>query len=372
MELQLNWSPAIAMQVNVTAGVYGEAGCCKTTFFEIMADTMNRFYQPYALTSRLMEDLAGGLCMKRVKIGDEEHDVMVHVLEVENLRGRLIPSITLLDEISDAPHPSQSAAQEWIRKPGVNNWMCAAWNPPEYSTAGTDLPGPVINRMMVTEWDVMTTNWLEGLQSDNGTTDDVPFPEPVIPVVPDNWRLFRPKWSHLLYDFLRKNIDLTQAQPKDPDMQCKPWPSHRSWHNMVKCLAGAEAVGANQTTRMKLISGCVGEGAGRDFDTYLKELSLPDPEQFLRLPHLVREAMPTRGDLVIHVVKGVVAAVENNKTPERWEALCDVLQYGYEQNKEVFAAAIGKAWNIKPNDYDARPREGAFAEVAALQIGGTQ
>jgi hypothetical protein len=217
----------------------------------------------------------------------------------------------------------------------------------------------MVNRLCVVPWetpvDAIREGWRNGLA----------FPDPDVPTVPDNWREYLPKWGVLVDEFIQRFPDRLEAYPKDPAKAAEPYPTPRSWTNVVKLLAGAESVSADKTVRRLLVHGCVGDGAGAEFMTFLETQALPNPEYILADPDILQ--LPRRGDLAVAIVKSVLARVESDATVDRWERCCDVFERTFTQNREVAMAGYGRLWKLKPAGYTPAKRDGVFAEMDRLR-----
>ena len=122
----------------------------------------------------------------------------------------------------------------------------------------------------------------------------------------------------LVAAFLRVRPALACAPPTDPATAGRGWPSPRTWEMTARLWAAADAAGAGGETRSALVRGCVGDGAGVEFLTWLAEMDLPDPEAVLADP--ASFALPERGDRAYAALAAVAAAVAADLTPERWAA----------------------------------------------------
>lgn len=356
-----NWAPLIAGQVGVVPLSLGIPGVAKTAFFEALAVAANRRFVPYMLDQSLPEDLKGYPVVQDIDAGGKSVRAMVHVLEEARLRAEIEPSVVLLDELTCAGHSIQAAALQWVNNPAKACWMFAAANPPDKAAAGVDLTPPMVNRLCVIPWetpaDAIRAGWRNGLD----------FPMPEVPIVPDNWRDYLPKWGCLVDDFIQRFPDRLEAYPRDSAKASQPYPTPRSWTNTIKLLAAAESVGADKSVRRLLVNGCVGDGAGAELLTFLDTVDLPDPETVLAEPRSLR--LPRRGDLAVAIIRSILARVEANNSADRWERLCDVFEQTYRQNKEVAMAGYGKLWKVKPAAYSPPKRNGEFAEMDRLRGG---
>ena len=113
-----------------------------------------------------------------------------------------------------------------------------------------------------------------------------------------------------------------------------------------KLLAAAEAIEASSEAKRNLVIGCVGDGAGIEFLTWLQELDLPDPEAALRDPE--GAVFPERGDRLYAALSAVAGAVASDPTPERWLAGWRVLVKTTAQAPDVGAMAARVLAQIRP------------------------
>jgi len=358
---QTNWAPLIAGQVGVVPLSLGIPGVAKTASFEALASAIQRRFIPYMLDQSLPEDLKGYPIVQEIESDGKSVKAMVHLPEEARLRAEREPSVVLLDELTCAGHSIQAAALQWVNNPSPTCWMFAAANPPDKAAAGVDLTPRMVNRLCVVPWetplDAIREGWRNCLR----------FPDPEVPIVPGNWRDYRPKWGVLVDEFIQRFPDRLEAYPKDPAKAAEPYPTPRSWTNVIKLLAAAESVTAGKHVRRLLVNGCVGDGAGAEFVTFLETQALPDPEDVLADPQLLQ--LPRRGDLAVAIVRSILARVETDNSVPRWERCCDVFEMTYRQNKEVAMAGYGKLWKLKPDLYDPPKRNGVFAEMDALRNG---
>jgi hypothetical protein len=309
----------------------------------------------------LPEDLGGYPVVKQIEHNGQTLDVMRRVHDEKFVRARLEPSVMLIDELTNVGHAQQAAALQLMAEGIDGCWIFAAANPPEQAAAGVELTPPMVNRLCILQWeidrDAIRHGWRNGLK----------FPQPTVPVLPDNWLDFTAKWGNLMCEFESHFADLLDAYPKDPAMASQPFPSPRSWTNVVKLLAAAESVGADDTIQAQLVYGCVGQAAGKQFIEWLSQQNLPNPEDLLANPASLR--LPLRGDMAVAIVASVLNRVQQNNTPDRWEAGRDVLGVAFEQSQEIAIAAHGKLWKCKPADYLPKDRNGVFRQMNQLVMG---
>lgn len=367
MKSQQNWAAAICAQVGPVPLIEGMPGVAKTAFFRSLARAARRRFMQIILRQRMPEDASG------IPVPTDFTDMVPgqtirgvqHLLGEDMLRAIHEPTLILLDEINHASHDTLGSYQEWINSPPPDCWMAACQNPIEQSTNGVELSPPAINRMCKLEWEIPRDAIREGWKS--GFLD---YPEPTIPIVPaDYLEQYGANHGELLCEFETRFPALfgASAYPKDAANASQPWPSYRSWTNVGKLLAACDAVWANKATRAHCVIGCVGEGAGNQFLQWASLKDLPDPEELLARPDQLK--LPNRFDLVRTILGSVISAVEENKTPDRWERLFDLIEVAFTQQPETSLASEGKVWKIKPEGHTPKLRNGVAAEMRKARLG---
>ena len=103
--------------------------------------------------------------------------------------------------------------------------------------------------------------------------------------------------------------------PKDAASRGRAFPTPRTWDYATRLVAYAEAVGAKTDVARLLVQGCVGDLVAHEFLTYAKSQDLPDPEDVLANGF---DFASVRADRVYVVLQSILAAVQRDKTPERW------------------------------------------------------
>jgi len=360
MQKQVNWAPLIAGQAGVVPLSLGIPGVAKTAFFEALAEATGRRFVPYMLDQVLPEDLRGFPTLREVEIAGQRRSAMVCFPDADRLRAELEDTVVLLDELTCAPQHTQAAALQWINEPSRRSWMFAAANPPEQAAAGVALAPPMVNRLCVVDWETpiaaIREGWRNGLE----------FPQPVVPRLPAGWLGHAAKWGCLLDEYIGKFPDALEQYPSQKARASNPFPTPRSWTNVIRLLSAAESVDANKHVRNILIEGCVGSAAGMQFRAFLDESNLPGPEEILADPRGF--TMPRRGDLAIALVRSVRAAVEADCTDERWYKLCEVWDHVWSQSKEIGMATYGRVTKIMPVGCTP-PRYGGWGEMVAVRSG---
>ncbi len=123
----------------------------------------------------------------------------------------------------------------------------------------------------------------------------------------------------------------------------------------------ATAIEASIETRRNLVIGCVGDGAGLEFLTWVQELDLPDPEVALMDPDSVD--FPERGDRLYAALSAVAGAVASDPTPDRWLAGWRVLEKAAQQSPDIGAIAARVLAQIRPDGVSAPPEASIFLPV---------
>lgn len=364
---QTNWAYWIAGQTGVIPLALGMPGVAKTESTRALSVAAGRRFLAVMLDQILPEDLGGYPVVKELEhnglYGVEKIEVMRRVHDEKFVMARLEPSIILVDELTNTGHSTQAAALQLMAEGIKGCWIFAAANPPEQAAAGVELTPPMVNRLCVLKWeidrDAIKDGWRNGLS----------FPSPSVPLLPPHWMDYAPKWGALMCEFESHFPDLLDAYPKDPAKASQPFPSPRSWTNVIKLLAAADSVDANDEVRSALVYGCVGTAAGTQFLTWLSQQDLPNPEDILADPSSLR--LPLRGDLAVAIMSSVLARVAANNTPDRWERGRDVLGVAFGQSQEIAVAAHGRLWKAKPMSYLPQDRNGVFSKMNQLLMGAS-
>ncbi|TMR12112.1 AAA family ATPase, partial [Nonomuraea turkmeniaca] len=210
--------------------------------------------------------------------------------------------ILFLDELTTAPPAVQAAMLRVVLERAVGDLVLpapvrivAAANPPEQAADGWDLSAPLANRLIHLDWKVSAASVAEGF------TGGFPVPDPARWSAPSEAAVARAR--ALVGAFLRVRPELVLAVPDGPG---RAWPSPRTWDLAATALACASARPATTGTqgtpasaagtrmppdpagvervRAELVVGAVGEAAGFELLSWLRDLDLPDPETLLADP----------------------------------------------------------------------------------------
>ena len=268
--------------------------------------------------------------------------------------------VLFLDEISTAPPAVQAALLRVVLERVVGDLalpdkiaIVAAANPPGQAADGWDLSAPLANRFCHLDWEVDPTSVATGLVAG--------FRSPDVPTLPDGWENQVSLTAALVGGFLGVRRSLVIAPPNERALAGRAWPSPRTWEMVSRLLAAAQAVDASMEAKRNLVIGCVGNGAGLEFLTWLEELDLPDPESALRNPESVE--FPDRGDRLYAALSALAGAVAANPTPERWIAGWRVLERAAGNAPDVGAMAARILAQVRPDGMSAPPEASIFVPI---------
>ena len=265
--------------------------------------------------------------------------------------------LLFLDEISTAPPAVQAALLRVVLERVVGDLrlpddiaVVAAANPPDQAADGWDLSAPLANRFCHLQWTVDAASIAEGLAAG--------FPSPKLPTLPAEWRGQSGRARAEVAAFLSIRSNLVSVPPTDRATAGRAWPSPRSWEMAAELLGAARAADAGNAVIAQLVSGCVGEGVGIEFLSWLQELDLPDPETVLGDP--ASFVLPERGDRAYAVLTSIAGAVAGNSTPERWAAGWRIMGTAGETAPDVAAMAARILARCRPENAAAPPEAAAF------------
>ena len=273
--------------------------------------------------------------------------------------------VLFLDEISTAPPAVQAALLRVVLERVVGDLklpddiaIVAAANPPDQAADGWDLSAPLANRFCHLDWQVDTSALTSGLVAG--------FPVPVVPEVGRDWTSQIPLAASQVGGFLSVRQSFAIQPPTDRSLAGRAWPSPRTWEMVCKLIAAADSVQASPEAKRNLIIGCLGEGVGLEFLTWLQESDLPDPEAALRDPKSV--VFPDRGDRLFAALSAVAAVIAADPTAERWLAGWKVLSHAASEAPDIGAMAAKVLAQVRPEGVSAPPEAAIFMPI--LQAAG--
>lgn len=255
------------------------------------------------------------------------------------------------DEISTAPPATQAA----LLRPILEGWVgdvklpdgvrtVAAANPADIAAGGWDLAAPLANRFLHLNWTLEADVIRDGFSTGWG---EVELPQPDPEKVD---ALFR-EAKILVGAFIGARPELATRLPDSSDEAGRAWPSPRSWEQVAKLYAFANACDprlVNSNVVQMLVTGSVGVAAAGEFIAYVAQMDLPDPEDLLNDPESFR-APSDRGNKMYAICASVYSAVANNLTPERWINCGTILAKIADGGGADIAFSTGQKWTgIRP------------------------
>ena len=247
--------------------------------------------------------------------------------------------ICFIDEISTAPPAVQAALLRVLLEAVVGDLeldrdrvsFLAAANPPEQAAGGWDFSPPLANRLCHLQWELKTEEWTDGML--NG------WPVPSIPKLPKTWEKGIPQARALVASFIKARPNMLLAVPDNEDETGKAWPSPRTWDMAARASAAADSIGSAEA-KNALTIGCVGEGTGLEYLSWVRDMDLPDPEVLLADPKKFdAEKLSQRGDRLFAVLTAVAIAFSQDATKKRFGAALEIIIRAGDHKPDIAASA---------------------------------
>lgn len=346
---EINWAGLIMGQIGVAACFEGDPGTAKTASIEALALATGRLFFSYELSRTQPEDLQGFPVVDELKFGKQTYKFMRFVPDERLLHGDLEPSIILLDEVTNVGPSKQAPALNLVQRGLKNAWMYMACNPPATAADGHPLTCPFINRIWKGEWQP------DHEAHDYGLRNQYRYPSPDIPIVPANYLDYQAKWGALATDFLRLNPAERNNCPTKKIEQQHPWPSMRSWENVTRGLAAADAVGASEHVRDQIVEGLIGIRVAAAFKNHIISLKLPKPEEIFDRCETYK--FPGRYDVLVAIITSLVNYMRYIPDTNLFDKAMKLFYTLHKQNPEMaalFAAGIRLAYPEQAKKRDAQ------------------
>lgn len=271
--------------------------------------------------------------------------------------------LVFFDEVNTATPATQNALMRVVLEGRVGELdlgdgvrFVAAANPPAQNSGAWDLSAPLANRFAHLDWPVVLEEWKTGYLGG--------WPR-LAPLDADPSRIDEADAARarvVQAAFLTSRPALLCAVPETDSMASRGWPSPRSWERLARCLARAEAAGADEAVRMLIAASLVGEGTGAEYMAYLRNLDLPDPKRLLDDPGSIAEL--ERSDQQFVALEAVLAAVAAD--PKRWrDGFTVCIAAAGLGAPDVAAAVATRLVEIKPATTRLPPGYEVFAEILA-------
>lgn len=259
--------------------------------------------------------------------------------------------LLFLDELSTAPPAVQAALLRLVLErrigalqlpPGVR--IVAAANPRSSAADGWELSPPLANRFVHLQWVHDHEVVVRGL---GGTWPRATLPSLDRAALPEAVAFAR----RAVCGLLAARPKLVHQLPSSEARRGGAWPSPRSWDMALRLIAFATAAGSSRDVLSLLVRGTVGDGPGLELLASIDRMDLPDPEDLLADP--AAAVLPERGDLRQAVLDGVVAAVRNRATRERWDAAWALLVRAMETGApDVVVVPATTLASLRRDDWD--------------------
>lgn len=290
----------IAVQARIPVFLWGMPGTGKTKNTEAFSRILDERLWVVILSIREPSDQGGLPVIRPEGVTMEPPRWAKELVQAKH-------GIVFFDEFNTAPPTTQSSALRVIyggwagdEKLPEDTSFIAAGNPPETSTGAYDLTSAIANRWVHFNWKPEPAAWCDGMVAG--------WPDPHVTRLPRNWQDMIATKRGIFASFIRIRPDLLDAMPEDPAAQGRAWPSRRTWDMSAILTAAAAAAGhpeKSEVTR-KLISGCVGDSAAREFTNWYVKLDLRNPEEYLANPQ--DTPLPRRQDQVMATLDAIASA----------------------------------------------------------------
>lgn len=341
----------------------GGTGVGKSSSLEALCAALERTFVPLLGATHLPEDFSG--------YPTPDHKAgIVRMLPTE-LWEKTKPgkALVLIDEVTNVPSATQAGLLSVLTERRIGGYqmpattlMVGAMNPPELCPNAVPLAPAMRSRFVHFAWEIDYDQWFAGLRKGGE------WSAPAFPVVPQTWTDFLPQFGSLIEAFLRSAPDAREKLPKDDETMS--FPNLRTWTYLMRCFAAAASCGYEQKDPIfrPLALGCVGEEVGGEFLRYWHRLDLLNPEAYLAGE--AEYEYENRPDANICLLTGIVKALRDNTTKERWLRAAEAFIAIGEHEIESFLMQFKSFWNpvskggVRPEGW--QPPKDVLAKLMAL------
>jgi len=342
------------MDVGSVAYILGPPGCGKTAAISALAKKRGGFFAAIVGSISDPTDISGFPVVTQAEHSDSAgrktpslkfapRDLLVRL----NDEG----GVLFLDELTSCPPATQASLLT-----GICDWrfgdfqldrhrvaIVAAGNPADIAANGQELADPMNNRLEHFEFPVDSSAIYEWCSQFPGYWGD---PPKVGFISRHGERFISPEYllraRSAVAGYIRKNTKAwlderfdknSSSKDSSKDRVSPAWPSPRSWGRVANHLAKALDQKKSPLSAMRRITAAIGHAQAVQFQTYLREVDLPDPEMLLANPDKYK---PTgRLDIDFATTMSVIAALESNVTGDRYVASWKICRTAVEDKGEA-------------------------------------
>lgn len=230
-----------------------------------------------------------------------------------------------------------------LKLPDTVRFIAAA-NPPDVAVGGEELAPPTANRFMHLDWHFDADHWRTGMVAgfDNVA---VPSLESMTAggSVEDRAHAFA-----LVVAFTQHRPDLLEPAVPTGEAAGRAYPTPRAWTNVARVLTFVHR--DDTSTQLLVLSGLVGNGAAREFITWVASAGLYDVVAVMNDPSIVTWTKD-RPDTLYALLQAVVSTAighGDKATYEKAFAVCESAAVA--GRKDVMIPALMELGSRKPSD----------------------
>ena len=337
---QLNWAWMIIGQIGLVPVAEGDPGTGKSETANAIAVESRRRFQPYELSKTYPEELGGFPVKTEITLPDGSRaEVMKYVPDERLLRAYHEPTLILLDELTNISQAKQTGAMRLVQYGIPGCWIFGACNPEQLATEGIPLTPPFMNRIWMGAWE------RDDVAHDIASANVLKFPKPVIPIVPNNYMDYHPRWGLAKNEYLTRWPENRHRPPTQTESP-RPWPSNRQWTNVERSLSAAEACHATKETLIKVANGFLGADVGTVFIEFATGTTFPSPHEMLH----GNFDLPDRTDGRIACIQSLVNYVRRDRNQENLKALEEFQTKLQDADQELAAFSANAFLSVLTDD----------------------